>query len=235
MNPFRSNVLDPPASIDQPPKTERPERHRHYRDKRKKCPYCLFDLTDYDPKELGKVCPLCRHQILDHLITIPIYEFTRAQQWDHLANEMEYIWDGEQRDVNSYVETMGGFYNPDFSDAKERLLRMFLEKNAVQMLREEYLEATAEMDLLIVFSLEGFRGGKGEMARRLYAGRQWRFIARRLSMTVTNEREMAYFQMGLIQDTPWGCLGEPGEKEKLLAPLEERYRRLSWEQENLGA
>lgn len=235
MNNFRSTVLDPPITNDQPPQTYRPRRRRRYRDKRKKCPYCLFDLTDFDPKEQGPDCPLCRHAILEHLLTTPVHEFTRVQQWDLLANEMEYIWDGEHRDVDSYLFGMGQYYNPDYTDAKDRLGGMFAEKEALLRLVEEFLEAEGELDLLMIAHLNKIGVWRGDMARRLFAGHQWRRSARRLSLSVPSERERVEFQLGLIMATPWGAFGYPGEKGKTVAALEEILRKLSWDQENFGA
>ncbi len=125
----RQGLLLKPVDLDLRTPLNRPPLHPRYRrrrrwEQRKICPYCLADLTDYDReefKELGYVCPLCRHTILDHLLTTPVYQFTSSQQWDLLANEMEFVWNAEYRDVDSYLFGMGSYYNPDYSEAKERL------------------------------------------------------------------------------------------------------------------
>ncbi len=233
-----SGVLDPPSTINHPPKTERPMRHKRHRDRRKRCPYCLWDLTDYDPediKERGNLCPLCRHAILENLLSTPVYEFTRAQQWDLLANELEYIWKAEHCDVDSYSFWEGPFYNPDYGEAKKRLYGMLAEKDAVVRLEEEFIEAEGEMDLLIIAYLNKLAAWRGDMARRLFAGRQWRLSARRLSMTVFSEKELAGFQLGFILACPWGAYGSPDKKEKAVVHLEKMLENLTWDQGNMGA
>ena len=233
-----SGVLDPPSTINHPPKTERPMRHKRHRDRRKRCPYCLWDLTDYDPEEIkerGNLCPLCRHPILENLLSTPVYEFTRAQQWDLLANEMEYIWKAEHCDVDSYLVWMGPFYNPDYGEAKKRLYGMLTEKDAVVRLGEEFIEAEGELDLLIIAYLNKLCAWRGDMARRLFAGRQWRLTARRLSMTDFSEKEVAEFQLGFIQACPWGAYGSPDKKEKAVVHLEKMLEKFSWDQGNMGA
>lgn len=234
---FRSTLLVLPPSLDIPPKTQRSRRRRRW-EIRKTCPYCLTPLTDYDPtefKEMGYVCPLCRHPILDHLLTTPIYQMTRAQQWDLLDNEMEYIWNAEHFDVDSYLFGMGSYYNPDYGEAKERLFGMLEEKEALQRLREEFLLAEGELDLLMIAHLNKIKVWSGDMARRLFAGHRWRMTARRLSLTFPSERELAEFQLGLISATPWAVFKDPAEKEELVDLLAERLRKLSPGQSRWGA
>ena len=233
-----SGVLDPPSTINQPPKTERPSRPKRHRDRRKRCPYCLWDLTDYDPEELkvlGNLCPLCRHAILENLLSTPVYEFTRTQQWDLLANEMEYIWKAEHCDVEAYIFAEGSYYNPDYGEAKERLYGMLAEKDAVVKLEEEFIEAEGEMDLLMVANLNKLQVWRGDMAGRLFAGHRWRLSARRLSMSVTDEKERVEFQLGFIQTCPWGAYGSPNKKEEAVVYLGKMLEKLSWDQGNMEA
>jgi hypothetical protein len=231
-------VVDIPSTNDPPPKTYRTRRRRRIRDKRKRCPYCLWDLTDYDPedlKEKGYVCPLCRHAVLDHLLTCPVHEFTRAQQWDHLTNEMDYLWKAGHVDVDSYIEAMGEHYNPDYKDAKELLFSMLIEKDALLRLEEEFIEAQGEMDLLMIGHLNKIKIWKGNLAMRLFAGRPFRIAARRLSMTVPSERERVEFQWGYIQACPWGAFESPEEKEAVVVHLEKMLESLSWDQRDREA
>ena len=233
-----SGVLEPPSTIKYPPKTARPMHQKHHRDRRKRCPYCLWDLTDYDSeelKELGNLCPLCRHAILENLLSTPVYEFTRSQQWDLLANEMEYIWKAEHRDVDTYIFGMGSFYNPDYGEAKERLYGMLAEKDAVMRLEEEFIEAEGELDLLIIAYLNKLSAWRGDMAGRLFAGRKWRLSARRLSMTHFSERELAGYQLDFIQASPWAAFGSPEKKEETVVYLEKILEKLTWDQGNMGA
>jgi hypothetical protein len=216
------------------PKKHRPQRRR-WREKRKTCPYCLIDLTDYDPKEfeeLGYVCPLCRHPILDHLLTTPVYQFTRPQQWDLLANEMEYVWKAEHF---SYHFAMESTYNPDYGEAKERLFGMLEEKEALLRLREEFILAEGELDLLMIGHLNKLGVWRGDMARRLFLSHPWRMTARRLSITFPSERELAEFQLGLIKATLWAVFKNPAEKDELVEELEKRLERLSFGQSEWGA
>jgi hypothetical protein len=198
----------------------------------------LIDLTDYDPKEfeeLGYVCPLCRHPILDHLLTTPVYQFTRPQQWDLLANEMEYVWKAEHFDVDSYHFAMESTYNPDYGEAKERLFGMLEEKEALLGLREEFILAEGELDLLMIGHLNKLGVWRGDMARRLFLSHPWRMTARRLSITFPSERELAEFQLGLIKATPWAVFKNPAEKDELVEELEKRLERLSFGHSEWGA
>ena len=221
-----------------PPKTARPRRHKRHRDSRKRCPYCLWDLTDLDPEELkkrGNLCPLCRHAILENLMSTPVYKFTRSQQWDLLANDMEYIWQAERRDFDVYIYGMGSNYNPDYGEAKDGLYGMLVEKDAVVRLEKEFIEAEGELDLLIIAYLNKLAAWRGDMARRLFAGRQWRLSARRLSITHSSRREAAGFQLDFIQACPWGAFGSPAKKEETVVYLEKILEKLSWDQGNMGA
>ena len=148
---------------------------------------------------------------------------------------MLYLGDAEHLDVDTYIFGMGSYYNPDYGEAKEKLCGMFVEKEALERLQEEFIEAEGELDLLMIGHLNKIKVWRGDMARRLFAGRQWRLSARRLSLTQFSEKEVAGFQLGFIQVCPWGAYGSPDKKEKALVYLEKMLEKLTWDQGNIGA
>ena len=220
-----------------PPKNARPRRRRRYENRRKKCPYCLSDLSAMDPgkfEALGNVCPLCRHILLEPLLRVPLRLFTRPQQWDLLADELEYIWNWEYRDVSSYRYFMAEFRNDDYTDEKERLVLALVAKGEVLRFRKEFLESEGDLEDLIGNYLTTRKGGDGRLGLNLMGGRKWRNWAHVLSEGSPAKRELLRFQWEMLKATPWGAFGSPGCKDDIVGALEEELKGTSPDSGNEG-
>lgn len=230
-------LLQPPVGFD-PPDLIPPEPEGDRRRKRKKCPYCLLDLTDFTPEELREFnhqCPICFHKIFDPLISTPVHSFDRFQQWDFFANELEYIWDWEYwllRDYREFFNTYRHEYRTtQYSDAKDRFERLNDAKPRVLRLRDEFLEAEGELDLLIIGFLEKIPEKDGGLAWHLRRGRVWRTRAVGLSAASPSHRELLQFQFDLVKAASWAVYREDGVREFLLEKLEEAVKNCKgdWE------
>lgn len=150
----------------------------------------------------------------------------RPQTWDLLANEMGYLWDAEHLVLCSFREIIGMSYNKDYYDAKDHLSWALSAKASVLSLREEFLEAEGDLDVMITFYLEKKQGGGGNLAGSLRRGRKWRRRARALSGEGAGPRAIAEFQCGLVKTLNWGVFGSFEQKESTLLFLEDRLAKL---------
>jgi hypothetical protein len=203
----RSVVREPDGSPLHPPRAAG-RRRRRSRERRKKCPYCLLDLMEVEPAEssfLERMCPLCAHVLLDGLPATPLRQFTRIQKWDYLANEMEYIWDWEYRDLSSYRDTMGEFRNGDYTLEKDRL--PLAAKNEVLKRRGKFLRAGGDPETGILEYLKGRKTGDGRLGRNILRGQKWRDRARLLSEGSPTEKQLRRFRLGLVKAAPWSAFG----------------------------
>jgi len=198
---------------------------RRRRRSRIRCPYCLEDLTDLELTP-PKHCFLCRHDIPASTWGVPLHCLNRPQQWDLLAGEMDYQWNAEHYDVLSYLDTMGEYFNPDYSDAKHRLLGMLIDKAAVLALAEEFIEAEGELDALVAGYLRKREGREPYLAFLLMKGSKWRQWAFGLSAEAAGPLLVAEYQLDYVRNLPWGAYIRPAVYGNVLKYLEERLEKL---------
>ncbi len=204
-------------------------------DPRPRCPYCLEFFSSEILEDLkDKVCPLCRHPLVLNLITTPVHRFSRHQQWVLLDNEMEYIWQWGRRDLDIYLFSQGEFYNPDYMEAKERLMDLYYAKGAVKRLSEEFMEAEGEFDLLIVGYLEKSKHGGGGLGMELLRGRPWRQKAWALSQEFATGRQVTQYQLTMIKDLNCAVFGGWEGQGAVIRALEARMAEFDQDWEGIG-
>lgn len=223
-------ILDLPPDIREPKKSTRSPKRGLGEDGKSICPYCLEALSNMEAEpSLRRHCPICRHGIPITILGTAPHRLNRPQRWDLLAGEMEYIWNWEHRDIGSYREHMQEFYNPDYCDAKERLVIQLRAKMEVEKLREEFLEAEGELDALIAGYLQKNRNGGGGLAGSLLQGRKWRLRAEVLSAAGASPRPTAEFQLDYVQSLNWGAFGSWESKDAVIQSLERRLEKMNEE------
>jgi len=213
------NVVDVPLKI-----------RRNYgpsEDGSSRCPYCLEKLnTLREDSSAGIFCPLCRHNIPLTILGMPPHALNRAQEWDYLVNDLDYLLAGERNDVDSYIFAMGEYYNPDYMEAKDRFMRKLFEKHALVRLKEEFLEAEGEMETLMAQYLRHRGGEESGLGGLLLSGAKWRQWARGLSAEGAGPRLIAEFQLDYVRHLCWGVFATLRKYEETILYLKERLDQL---------
>lgn len=224
------STIELPPIVRGPRIAPRRPRLRRAPDPRPRCPYCL-ELFPPEILEKGKdlVCPLCRHPLVIDLLTTPVHRFSRRQQWVLLENEMEFIYQWGLRDLDIYLFSQGEFFNPDYVEAKDRLMALREDRDQVNRLVEEFMEAEGELDLLIIGYLEKKSHGWSGLGREILRGRPWRQKACALSREFTIGRPVLEFQLGLIKDLNCAVFGGWEGQGKVIRALEARMAE--WDQD----
>ena len=227
MQTAQLGTIELPPVIEKPKKDNRSWRWRPDEGGSSRCPYCLEDLKDVGAEPSPQtLCPICRHGIPVTLLGVALHCLNRPQQWDLLANELHYIWDWEYCDVSSYRDNFSGYWNPDHSENKDRLVLLLTARDAVLRLREEFLEAEGDLDPMITFYLERQHDGEGHLAADLRLGRKWRRRARALSGEGAGPREILEFQLAFVRTLHWGVFGNGDRKLRTIQWLENRLERM---------
>jgi hypothetical protein len=225
--------LDPPAV--KPRQRDRFGSWRPGEEGKSPCHYCLESLPrlEEEGSEL-RACPICRHKILENLLGIPVHLFNRPQQWELLANELEYIWNWNYEIIKNYRNYFNlylhAYRTEEYSEAKVSFENLNDSKFLVLSLREEFMEAEGELDILIAAYLEKVskrRGYEkwhnwGSLDEFLIRGRSWRERAKDLSREGAAKREITEFQLEMVRATSWGAFGSMAEKNKILSLVELR-------------
>ncbi len=191
------------------------------------CHYCLEPLAqvEVDTRRL-RVCPICRHSILTHLLGTHVHLFNRRQQWDLLANEMAYIWNWEYWLLKGFQSTMCGLPSDQYTEAKDEFVKLGDAKRDVLAQKEVFLGHPGDMEALIPQFLENYPEGGGNFAKDFLKSRKWRDLAKELSGECADKREILDFQIEMVKGTSWGAFGfDVSEKGKTLLLLEARLSR----------
>jgi len=230
-----TGTIEGPPRLFRPRKSPRKPRLVRAPDPRPRCPYCLefFPLEILENWKEG-VCPLCRHPLVVTLLTTPVHLYSRAQQWMLMANEMEFIWQWGRRDLDIYLFSQGEFYNPDYMEAKDRWMELYYAKEKVLGLREVFLEAEGEFDLLIAGYLERSRPRDGGLAREILQWRPWRGRARALTREYAGGRPVTEFQLGMVKALDCAVYGGWEGQGEVIRALEARMAEYGQDWEGLG-
>lgn len=192
---------------------------------RSACHYCLEPLASVEV-ESRRACPVCCHIILTPCLGTAVHLFNRLQQWDLLANEMDYIWRWEYalfREVRH--KPLGSLF--EFEYEKQDFEALGDAKYEVLGRRDAFLDQPGDLEDLIGRYLDSMGYFDGHLAVDLARGRKWREMAKDLSAEGAGLAEITWFQVQLVKDTCWGAFGYyPEEKEKILRFLEGRADRL---------
>ena len=194
-----------------------------------RCPYCLEKLQTLqdDLSSAAKPpCPICQHMIPRTILGVGPHAFNRAQQWDFLDNELDYLLKGKRRDVESYIFAMGEYYNPDFMEAKDHLMEMVMDRAALVRLREEFLESEEDLETLILQYLRKRRGDESGLAKLLLSGEKWRQWARGLSAEGAGPRLIVEFQLDYVKHLFWGVFESMRTYEDTIRYLKDRLDQL---------
>jgi hypothetical protein len=154
------------------------------------------------------------------------HALNRPQEWAYLDNDLEYRLRGERQDVESYIFAMGEHYNPDYKEAKDRLMEKVFERDALLRLREEFLEAEGDLQTLMVQYLRKKRKGESGLARLLLSGEKWRQWARGLSAEGAGPRLIAEFQLDYVKHLFWGVYESLRLYEETIHYLKDRLDQL---------
>lgn len=144
-----------------------------------------------------------------------------------MACEMKTIWKDNHRDVMTYHNYQSQNWNPDFGEAKQRLINMLIDLEEVLRLRMKFMEAEGELDVLVAEYLKNKGWGRGNLGDRLILARPWRLRAMDLSREGGPVRSLAEFQLEYVKSLSWGVFGYSGDKGAIVAMLVKRLEKLS--------
>lgn len=148
---------------------------------------------------------------------------------------METIWKANHLNIMAYHNNPSEYWNPDYGEAKGRLLNMMIDKDEALRLRNKFMEAEGELDVLIAEYVKYKGRRQGNLGDLLIWERPWRKRALDLSREGAPARPLAEFQLEYVKSLSWGVFGYSGDKGAIMAMLEERLKKLSQGHCNWGA
>jgi hypothetical protein len=191
------------------------------------CHYCLepLPLIQFESADEYRVCPICRHRVLDAFLQTPVHLLTRAQQVEMFMGELNFI-----KHLRFILDlSLERFEHASYenenekADFKEAWDFIVSQKEVVLA-----MDGPVEVDFCMVFL--DYKKPKSNLKVYLYQPRSFWFDAHVLSRSGNDPIRVNGFQLGLVKATNWAAYGYPHCEQMAVIGILKCRRQLAWDE-----